>query len=262
MTDSDSYGGKELLVFADPLVVVEASLNFTSCVLSYVILSQPFTMSLRAHLDRYCSSRHSESISARHSTAQRSRSPNRNDDGSLAQTPTPSPFYSPPGWRPPPPRRIRPVLFQINIAPLRRYSTIYDGFGIIRDETTNHLISTHFNALYTVYKLIYYDYAWRFKIVDPYELVESTFNKDRWNLHLSRHSFRFLVLTQCDLPSPSLEPLTDPNESVGTFLHRVFPGWQSHQHRAGNRIRHPDDEHAAFVVELQCEPCSPYSEHR
>ena len=111
---------------------------------------------------------------------------------------------------------------------------------------------------YTVYKVIYYDYAWRFEIVDLYELVESTF-KDRWNLHLSRHWFRFLVLTQGD--PPSLQLLTDPNESAGTFLNRVFPRWQTHQHRAGNRIRHPDDEETAFVVELQCETCSP-PEHR
>ena len=125
-------------------------------------------MSLRFHLDRYCLIRTAESISAMYSTPPRSRSPTRNDDGSIAQTPTPSPFYSPPGWRPPPPRRQRPVLFMINIVPLRRYSTIYDGFGILRDATTSHLLSTQFSALYTVYKVIYYDYAWRFKIVDLY----------------------------------------------------------------------------------------------
>ena len=92
-------------------------------------------------------------------------------------------------------------------------------------------------------------------------LIESTF-KDRWNLHLSRHWFRFLVHTQRDLPSSPFEPLTNPDEYVATFLYRVFPGWQTYQHRAGSRIRHPDDEHTAYVVELQCEPCSPYWEQR
>ena len=38
--------------------------------------------------------------------------------------------------------------------------TIYDGFGILRDETTHHPLSPDMNALYTVYKVIYYDYAW------------------------------------------------------------------------------------------------------
>ena len=58
--------------------------------------------------------------------------------------------------------------------------------------------------------------------------------------------------------SSPFEALTDPNESVCSFLYRVFPGWQTHQHRAGTRIRHPDDEHTAYLVELQCETCSPY----
>ena len=220
-------------------------------------------MSLRIHLDRYCLARTSETITTMASPGPRSRSPSRNDDGSLNRV---SPFFAPPGWRPPAPRRIRPVLFQINIEPLRSYMTISDGFGILRDETTHHLLSPDVNALYTVYKVIYYDYAWRFKIVDLYELIESTF-KDRWNLHLSRHWFRFLVDTQrprplspTDQSSSPFEALTDPNESVATFLNRVFPGWRSHQHRAGNRIRHPDDEDTAYVVELQCEPCSPYWE--
>ena len=218
-------------------------------------------MSLRTHLDRYCLARTSETINTMTSPGPRSRSPSRNDDGSRV-----SPFFAPPGWRPPGPRRIRPVLFQINIEPLRSYMTIYDGFGILRDETTHHLLSPDMNALYTVYKVIYYDYAWRFKIVDLYELIESTF-KDRWNLHLSRHWFRFLVDTQrprplspADRSSSPFEALTDPNESVANFLYRVFPGRQSHQHRAGNRIRHPDDEDTAYVVELQCEPCAPYWE--
>ena len=90
-----------------------------------------------------------------------------------------------------------------------------------------------------------------------------------WNLHLTRHWFRFLVDTQRPRPlstsnqsmsssSSPFEALTDSNESVGSFLYRVFPGWQTHQHRAGSRIRHPDDEHTAYVVELQCETCSPY----
>ena len=226
---------------------------------------QPFIMSLRIHLDRFCFSRTSETITTMTSPGPRSRSPTRNDDGSLTGS---SPFFAPPGWRPPAPRRIRPVLFQINIEPLRRYTTIYDGFGILRDETTSHLLSPDMNALYTVHKVIYYDYAWRFKIGDLYELIENTF-KDRWNLHLSRHWFRFLVDTQRPRPmspaaitSSPFEALTDQNEYVATFLYRVFPGWQSHQHRAGNRIRHPDDEHTAYVVELQCEPCAPYWEQR
>ena len=222
-------------------------------------------MSLRAHLDRYCLARTSETITTMATSNTRSRSPSRNDDGTDNMV---SPFFAPPGWRPPAPRRVRPVIFQINIEPLRNYMTIYDGFGILRDETTHHLLSPDMNALYTVYKVIYYDYAWRFKIGDLYQVVESAF-KDRWNLHLSHHWFRFLVNTQRPRPlststqsmsssSSPFEALTDSNESVGSFLYRVFPGWQTHQHRAGNRIRHPDDEHTAYVVELQCETCSPY----
>ena len=251
-----------LLVSVAPnsLHLIRCTVCRVCCVAYPVTFFQPFIMSLRIHLDRYCSSRTSETITTMTSPGPRSRSP-RNDDGSLNRV---SPFYAPPGWRPPAPRRIRPVLFQIDIAPLRRYTTIYDGFGILRDETTQHLVSTDLHALYTVHKVIYYDYAWRFKIGDLYELIESTF-KDRWNLHLSRHWFRFLVDTQRPRPlspdvssSSPFEALNDPDEYVANFLYRVFPGWQSHQHRAGNRIRHPDDEDTAYVVELQCEPCSPY----
>ena len=184
-------------------------------------------MSLRIHLDRFCFSRTPETITTMTSPGPRSRSPTRNDDGSLTGS---SPFFAPPGWRPPAPRRIRPVLFQINIEPLRRYTTIYDGFGILRDETTSHLLSPDMNALYTVHKVIYYDYAWRFKIGDLYELIENTF-KDRWNLHLSRHWFRFLVDTQRPRPlspddstSSPFEALTYQNEYVATFLESFRAG--------------------------------------
>ena len=39
------------------------------------------------------------------------------------------------------------------------------------------------NALYTVYKIIYYDYAWRFKIVDLYELIGT------YTLHVTGFGF-------------------------------------------------------------------------
>ena len=88
-------------------------------------------------------------------------------------------------------------------------------------------------ALYTVHKVIYYDYAWRFKIVDLYDLIESTF-KDRWNLHLSRHWFRLLVNTQRYRPlspadcSPSpFEPLIQMN---------MWQTFCTESSRAGNPI--------------------------
>ena len=64
-------------------------------------------MSLRAHLDRYCLARTSETITTMATSNTRSRSPSRNDDGTENMV---SPFFAPPGWRPPAPRRIRPVM--------------------------------------------------------------------------------------------------------------------------------------------------------
>ena len=77
-------------------------------------LLQPFIMSLRTHLDRYCLTRTPETITSMATPGPRSRSPSRNIDGALNRV---FPFFAPPGWRPPAPRRIRPVIFQINIEP-------------------------------------------------------------------------------------------------------------------------------------------------
>ena len=240
-------------------------------------------MSLREHLDRYCRSRFSDPISpvpmdnnamtrfgAMQTTPPRSRSPARNEDGTTTATVPLSPFFAPPGWRPPPPRRIRPVLIEINIAPLRSLSTLIEGFEILDDVTTTHLLPNQFNSIYTVFKVIYYDYAYRFKISDLYTLITSTFY-DRWNLHLPAHWFNLLVLTQGGTPGghvesttasrhprpPSIMPIPDDTQSIWSFLNQFFPYWQTHQYRSGNRIRHPDDDSSAFHVELQCEPRFP-----
>ena len=178
-------------------------------------------MSLREHLDRYCLSRFSDPISplpmdnqalnrsaAMQTTPPRSRSPARNNAGTTTETIPLSPFFAPPGWRPPPPRRMRPVLIEINIAPLRSLSTLIEGFGILDDVTTTHLLPTQFNSIYTVFKVIYYDYAYRFKISDLYTLVTSTFY-DRWNLHLPAQWFKLLVLTHSGPPGGHVESATD-----------------------------------------------------
>ena len=82
---------------------------------------------------------------------------------------------------------MSPVSLEINIEPLCRLSTLESGFDILRLETTAHLLSLDCNAMYTVYKIIYYDYDYapRFKIWDLYDLIILTF-KDRWNLNLPR----------------------------------------------------------------------------
>ena len=90
------------------------------------------------------------------------------------------------------------------------------------------------NALYTVYKVIYYDYAWRFKIVDLYELIGT------YTLNVTGFGFWWTpnahdLFSPSDQSSSPFEALTDPNESVASSLHRVFPGWQSHQHREALR---------------------------
>ena len=132
---------------------------------------------------------------------------------------------------------MSPVSLGINIEPLRRLSTLESGFDILSPETTAHLLSLDCNAMYTVYKIIYYDYAPRFKIWDLHDLVTSTF-KDCWNLHLPAPWFRFLVLTQRGTPgghvetperearrlhTPSLVPLTDDNQTIMDFLNQHFP---------------------------------------
>ena len=184
----------------------------------------------------------------------RSRSPTRNDDGTITTRAIVSLFHAPLGWTPPPPRRMRRVLFEINIEPLRRLCTFQEDFDIFSSATTTHLISTRYNALYTVFKVIYYDYVPRFKIWDLYDLVTSTL-KGRWNLTLTHEWFYFLVPAQRGTPAHC--PVTDENQSVLAFLNYHFPRWQTHQYRGNDTIRHSDDEMTAFHVELQCTLRSP-----
>ena len=76
---------------------------------------------------------------------------------------------------------------------IRQLCTLESYFDILHPATTAQLLSIGYNAVFTVYKIICYDYATRFKVSGLYHLIISTF-KDRWNLTLPRDYFRFFIL--------------------------------------------------------------------
>ena len=145
-------------------------------------------MSLRIHLDRYCSKRAMARDPISQST--RSRSPSRMPTATTA----PSPFHRPPGWTPPVHRPHRPVIFLFDLKPMQRLADTNSYFNILAPPVAGNLPTSAYDGLFQTFKVIYPDYASNFFVTDLQTLVIDTFLQ-RWSIHLQTTDFYMSIDT-------------------------------------------------------------------
>ena len=209
-------------------------------------------MSLRSHLDRYCSNRAMALDPISQST--RSRSPSRRS----TTTTTPSPFHCPPGWTPPAHRPHRPVIFMFDLKPMQRLAETNSYFNILSPPIAGNLSTPAYDCLFQTFKVIYPDYAGSFFISDLQTLVIDTFLQ-RWSIHLQTSDFYMSIDTDQG------EQLIDfQTRSLLDLLNWFYPTWKTHQHLDAFSTRaqtslcitpHPDANDTGFVVQVRVTPC-------
>ena len=165
--------------------------NPTSCAHDLDLWMKPpphSIMSLRSHLDRYCSNRAMALDPISQST--RSRSPSRRS----TTTTTASPFHCPPGWTPPAHRPHRPVIFMFDLKPMQRLAATNSYFNILSPPVAGNLSTPAYDGLFQTFKVIYPDYADSFYISDlqfgsryiPATLVDPSPNQRLLHVHRYR----------------------------------------------------------------------------
>ena len=229
--------------------------NPTSCAHDLDLWMKPPShsiMSLRSHLDRYCSNRAMALDPISQST--RSRSPSRRS----TTTTTASQFHCPPGWTPPAHRPHRPVIFMFDLKPMQRLAATNSYFNILSPPVAGNLSTPAYDGLFQTFKVIYPDYADSFYISDLQTLVVDTFLQ-RWSIHLQTSDFYMSIDTDQG------EQLIDfQTRSLLDLLNWFYPTWKTHQHLDAFTTRsqtslcitpHPDPHDTGFVVQVRVTPC-------
>ena len=208
-------------------------------------------MSLRSHLDGFCGLRPMDSD--RH-LRRRSRSPPHSNAPTGFRL---SPFFAPPGWQPPPPRPDRAVIIQIDLSLMKHLALLDNYYDILAPQVYTHLPNYDYVALFTLYKVIYPNYASRHYVQDLYELIVDTFLK-RWSLHIRVSQLILSIAT----PRGKHE-LNQMQTSLLDVLQLTYPRWQSHKPQPYSRlpdttdIPHGNSDATAFVLYITCEPTAP-----
>ena len=218
--------------------------------------TSPNIMSLRSHLDRYCSNRAMalEPISQ----PTRSRSPSARP----TTTASTSPFHRPPGWHPPEHRPHRPVIFVFDLKPMQQLAATNSYFNILAPPVAGHLSTSAYDGLFQTSKVIYPGYADSFCVYDLQTVVVDTFLQ-RWSIHLQKRDFYLSIDTD-----QGIVPIHDgtpdlPNYTLLDFLNWFYPTWKTHQHLNAFTARpqksltitpHPDSQDIAFTVHVRVTP--------
>ena len=214
-------------------------------------------MSLRSHLDRYCSNRAMALDPI--SQPPRSRSPS----GRSTTTTTASPFHRPPGWTPPEHRPHRPIIFVFDLKPMQQLAATNSYFNILAPPVAGHLSTPAYDGLFQTSKVIYPGYAESFRVSDLQTLVVDTF-LHRWSIHLQKRDFYLSIDTD-----QGIVPIHDgtpdlPDYTLLDFLNWFYPTWKTHQHLNAFTARsqpslcitpHPDSQDIAFTVQVRVTPC-------
>ena len=83
-----------------------------------------------------------------------------------------SPFFAPPGWQPARPRLDREVIIQIDLSPMKHLAMLDNYYDILAPQVGTHLSNDDYTALFSLYKVIYPNYASRHYAQElVYELV-------------------------------------------------------------------------------------------
>ena len=168
-----------------------------------------------------------------------------------------SPFFAPPGWQPPPPRPDCAVVLQIDLSLMKHLALLDNYYDILALQVYTHLTNDDYTALFTLYKVIYPNYASRHYVQDLYELIVDTFLK-RWSLHIRVSQLILSIAT----PRGKHE-LNHMQTTILDVLQLTYPRWQTHQLHPYRRlpdstdIPHGNSDATAFVLYITCEPTAP-----
>ena len=100
----------------------------------------------------------------------------------------PSPFFAPPGWEPPRPRVDRAIIMQIDMKPMQHLAMMGNHYDIHAPQVGTHLSNDDYTALFTLYKVIYPNYASRHDVQELYHLVVATFSSC-WSIFFQQNQF-------------------------------------------------------------------------
>ena len=212
---------------------------------------QPFIMSLRIHLDRYCQQRAMANDSI--SPTRRSRSPTRAPSSATGS----SPFQHPPGWTPPPTTPHRPVILQLDLKPMQQLAARNPYYNILAPKIAGNLSTETYDSLFQTFKVIYPDYARSHFVSDLKTVVTDTLLQ-RWSIHLQATDFYMMIDTD-----QGAQMLDDLPHSLLDILNWFYPSWKTHQHLDAFTSRdsspllltpHPDTQDTGFAVHVQVIP--------
>ena len=213
-------------------------------------------MSLRSHLDRYCSKRAMALDPISRST--RSRSPSRRS----TPTTTPSPFHCPPGRTPHADRLHRPVIFMFDLKPMQQLAATNSYFNILAPPVAGHLSTQAYDGLFQTSKVIYPGYADSFFVSDLQTLVVDTFLQ-RWSIHLQKSDFYLSIDTDQGIVPIHEQTIDLPHRTLLDLLNWFYPTWKTHQHLDAFSTRsqtslcitpHPASQDTGFVVHVRVTP--------
>ena len=217
---------------------------------SYHTTRQPFIMSLRVHLDRYCQQR--AMSHERISPTRRSRSPTRTSSSAMGSTS----FQHPPN-RSSPPTPHRPVIFQLDLKPMQQLAVRNPYYNILNPKVAGNLPTATYDSLFQTFKVIYPDYARSHFVSDLKTVVTDTLLQ-RWSIHLPASEFYMMIDTD-----QGAQMLDDLPHSLLDVLNWFYPRWKTHQHLDAFTTRecspllltpHPDAQDTGFAVHVQVIP--------
>ena len=212
---------------------------------------QPFIMSLRIHLDRYCQQRAMANDSI--SPTRRSRSPTRAPSSATGS----SPFQHLPGRTPPPTTPHRPVILQLDLKPMQQLAARNPYYNILAPKVAGNLSTETYDSLFQTFKVIYPDYARSHFVSDLKTVVTDTLLQ-RWSIHLQATDFYMMIDTD-----QGAQMLDDLPHSLLDILNWFYPSWKTHQHLDAFTSRdcspllltpHPDPQDTGFAVHVQVIP--------
>ena len=218
--------------------------------MSYHTTRQPFTMSLRIHLDRYCQLR--AMSHERISPTRRSRSPTRAPSSAMGS----SSFQHPPN-RTPPTTPHRPVIFQLDLKPMQQLAVRNPYYNILAPKVAGNLSTAAYDSLFQTFKVIYPDSARSHFVSDLKTVVTDTLLQ-RWSIHLPATDFYMMIDTD-----QGAQMLDDLPHSLLDVLNWFYPTWKTHQHLDAFTTRecspllltpHPDPQDTGFAVHVQVIP--------
>ena len=129
---------------------------------------QPFILSLRIHLDRYCQQRAMANDSI--SPTRRSRSPTRAPSSATGS----SPFQHLPGRTPPSTTPHRPVILQLDLKPMQQLAARNPYYNILAPKVAGNRSTETYDSLFQTFKVIYPDYARSHFVSDLKTVVTDT----------------------------------------------------------------------------------------